>query len=116
MMKADSAAWDAPAPSRPEAAARVAQSLRNGMVMVWGPDRAVWLSLWGEGHGHAVHAVAQAGRAGAVVEDVPQVAAAVGAMDRGADHAEAAVPGFADGGRQRLPEAGPAGTAVEFCA
>ena len=50
----------------------------------------------------------------AVIEDVSQMAAAVGAMDGGADHAEAAVPGFAHGGGQRLPEAGPAGAAVEF--
>ncbi|MOA48387.1 hypothetical protein D3C78_1711230 [compost metagenome] len=43
-----------------------------------------------------------------------QVSTAIRAMHGGADHAEAGVAGFTDGVGQGLPEAGPAGAAVEF--
>ena len=63
----------------------------------------------------AVHAVAQAGGAGAVGEDVAEVAAAAGAVDLRARHLEAAVLLEADGG---LVDGGgegrPAGAAVEL--
>ena len=45
----------------------------------------------------SVHAVAQAGGLRAVVEDVAEMAAAAAAMDFGAQHAEGAVIGLADG-------------------
>src|SRR3954447_19848250 len=61
-----------------------------------------------------VHAVAQAGRLRAVVEDVAEMAAAAGAMDFGAQHAEGPVLGLADGVFQRLPETRPAGAALEL--
>src|SRR4051812_49210694 len=51
----------------------------------------------------AVHAVTQTGRLRSVVEDVTEMAAAAAAVDFGAQHAEAAVLGLADGVVQRLP-------------
>src|SRR5258706_2118829 len=67
-----------------------------------------------EGHRDAVHAVAQAGGTGTVVEDVSEVAAAAPAVHFRARFAERAV--FARGDRviERRPEARPAGMAVEF--
>src|SRR3954452_2904971 len=61
-----------------------------------------------------VHAVAQAGGLGAVVEDMAEMAAAAAAMDFGAQHAEGAVLGLADRVLQRLPETRPAGAALEL--
>ena len=62
----------------------------------------------------AVHAVAQAGRLGAVVEHVAQMPAAAPAVHLGARHEEALVDGRADGVVERLVEARPAGAAVEL--
>src|SRR5262249_14129085 len=61
-----------------------------------------------------VHAIAQAGRLRAVVEDVAEVAAAAAAMHFGAGHAEGAVLGGADRILQRLVEARPASAALEL--
>ena len=63
---------------------------------------------------HAVHAVAQAGGLGPVVEHVAEMAAAATAMHLGAQHEQAAVAGGADGVVERRVEAGPAGAAVEL--
>src|SRR5689334_16037926 len=62
----------------------------------------------------AVHAIAQAGRLRAVVEDVAEMAAAAAAMHLGAQHAEGTVLGGADGVFERLVEARPAGPAFEL--
>src|SRR3954447_12942725 len=62
----------------------------------------------------AVHAVAQAGRLRAVVEDVAEMAAAAATVDFGAQHAEGAVLGLADGVFQRLVKTRPAGAALEL--
>src|SRR5467141_5203489 len=62
----------------------------------------------------AVDAIAQAGRFGAVIEDVTQMAAAAAAVNGGSHHAEARVPGCPDGSLDRRPEAWPAGSTVEF--
>src|SRR6185369_13803636 len=65
--------------------------------------------------GSRVHAVAQAGGAGAVVEDVAEVATAAAAQDLGAHHPEGAVLVVLHRlGPDRLPEAGPAGSGVEL--
>src|SRR6202048_771070 len=61
-----------------------------------------------------VHAVAQAGRLRAVVEDVAEMAAAATAVNFGAQHAEGAVLGLADGVLERLIKTRPAGAALEF--
>src|SRR5438874_10721426 len=62
-----------------------------------------------------VDAVAQPGRRRAVVEDVAEVAAALGAGDLGADHEKAAVLVLLDrGALRRLVEAGPAAVGVEL--
>src|ERR1700744_1928551 len=62
----------------------------------------------------AVHAVAQACRLRAGVEDVAEMAAATAAMDLGAQHAEGAVLRLADRVLKRLIEARPAGAALEL--
>src|SRR5579871_5987716 len=62
----------------------------------------------------AVHAVAQAGRLGAVIEDVAEMAAATAAVHLGTDHAEGTVLRFANRVLERLIEARPAGAAFEF--
>src|SRR4051794_17260776 len=62
----------------------------------------------------AVHAVAQAGRLRAVVEDMAEMAAATAAVDLGAQHAEGTVLGLAHRIVERLPETRPAGAALEF--
>src|SRR5271168_4607969 len=67
-----------------------------------------------ERHRHAVHAVAQAGRLGAIVEDVAQVPATAAAEHLGARHSVAVVLPLEDGVVHRFPEARPAGAAVEF--
>src|SRR5689334_12669891 len=61
-----------------------------------------------------VHAIAQAGRLRAIVEDVTEMAAATAAMHLGAQHAEGAVFRLADRVLQRLIEARPAGAAFEL--
>lgn len=75
------------------------------------------LPLWirDELHRYGVHAVAQAGGGGAVVEDVPKVAAAFAAFDFGSGHAVAEVLFFFDSlCGDRLPETGPTGSGFEF--
>src|SRR6185437_11542760 len=62
----------------------------------------------------AIHAVAQAGRLRAIVEDVAEMAAAAAAMHLGPRHAEGAVFGGRDGVFERLVEARPARAALEF--
>ena len=63
----------------------------------------------------AVHAVAQAGRRRAVIEDMAEMAATLGAMDFLAHHVHRAVAVGRDGRvLQRRPEARPAGVAVEL--
>src|SRR4051794_36965420 len=62
----------------------------------------------------AVHAVTQAGRLRAVVEDVAEMAAAAAAMDFGAQHAEGTVLGLPHRVVERLPETRPAGAALEL--
>src|ERR1700687_2559943 len=74
------------------------------------------ISGFGEAQGYGVHAIAQAGGRGAVVEYVTQVGIAETARDGGADHAEAGIAGFqniffGDG----LPETGPAGAGFKLC-
>src|SRR5712692_6627346 len=61
-----------------------------------------------------VHAVAEARRLRAVVEDVAEVTTAAPAVHLGANHAEAPVPGGADTVIDRRPEAGPPRAAVEL--
>src|SRR5581483_4976483 len=61
-----------------------------------------------------VHAIAQAGRLGAVIEDVAEMAAAAAAVDLGSEHAEGAILGLADRILERLVEARPASAALEF--
>src|SRR5256885_1530680 len=79
--------------------------------MAWLPGSG---RLGRERQRQAVHAVAQARGLGAVVEDMAQVAAAAAAMHLGAQHAVGAVLARGHGLVQRLPEAGPAGAAVEL--
>src|SRR6202040_3059614 len=62
----------------------------------------------------AVHAVAQSGRLRPIVEDVTEMAAAAAAVHFGAQNAEGAVFGLADGIVERLIEARPAGAALEL--
>src|SRR5512147_657122 len=65
--------------------------------------------------GDRVHAVAQAGRARPVVEDVPQVPLAAGAVHLGADREEGLVDLRLDVGRiDGLVEARPAGAGLEL--
>src|SRR5258708_6866105 len=60
----------------------------------------------------AVDAIAQAGRLGAVIEDVTLMAAAPAAVHCGSHHAEARVLGRPDGSLDRRPEARPSRAAV----
>src|SRR5882762_11211701 len=62
----------------------------------------------------AVDAIAQAGRLWSVVEDMAEVAAAAAAMHFGAEDAEGAILGLADGVFQGLIKTRPAGAAFEF--
>src|SRR5207249_2154965 len=64
--------------------------------------------------GDAVHAVAQPGGLGTVVEDVAEMPATAAAVDGGARHAERIVLSGLDGIGKRRPETRPAGAAVEF--
>ena len=61
-----------------------------------------------------INAVAQAGRLGAVVEDVAEMTAAAPAMHLGANHAVAAIDGLADIALDRGIEARPARAALEL--
>src|SRR6185503_12766188 len=67
----------------------------------------------------AVHAIALAGRLGAIREDMAEMAAALGAMDLGSGHEVAGVGRGLDGVGDRRPEGRPAraafvlGTRVE---
>jgi hypothetical protein len=72
------------------------------------------LGVWLEIQGTAIRAIAQTRGSGAAIEDVPQMAAAIGAMKFRAHHAVAAVGGGFHRPRLGVPEAGPAGAAVEF--
>ncbi len=68
-----------------------------------------------EAHGCGVHAVAQTGGSGAIVEGVAEMRVAEAAGDGGTDHHQASIDlidyvFFRDG----LPEAGPAGARIEF--
>src|SRR5262249_40787391 len=79
------------------------------------PGQGTWLLVLVEFQGRGVHAVALAGRRGPVVEDVPQMAAAVLAVHFGPGHEEAAVRLGVDAVvRERLPEARPAGAGIEL--
>src|SRR5262245_39335069 len=62
----------------------------------------------------AVHAVAQAGRVRAVGEDMPEVAAALRAVDLGPGHAERTIRRGRDRAFDRGEKAGPAGAALEL--
>src|SRR5271167_213370 len=62
-----------------------------------------------------IHAITQACRPRPVVEHMAQVSIAAAAGDRIALHPKGAVAGLDDiHGRYRLPEAGPAGSGIEF--
>jgi hypothetical protein len=67
-----------------------------------------------EGQRDTVHAVAKTGRLGAIVEDVPQMAAALAAMYGRPDHAERCVSGGADRAVKRRPKTRPAGSTLEL--
>ena len=54
------------------------------------------------------------GRRRPVVEDMAEMAAALAAMDLGADHDMAGVAAGLDRARQRVEKARPAGAALEF--
>src|SRR6185369_303283 len=105
-----------PAARRPERA-RILVEFLVGLVM-GAPDigegECLRRGRWFEFQGNAIHAIAQAGRLGSIIEDMTQVTAASPAMNRRPDHAVGCVFGRADGIVQRRPEAWPAGAAVEF--
>src|ERR1700712_1363509 len=61
-----------------------------------------------------VHAVAQAGRLRAVVEEMTEMAAAAAAVNFGPQHSKGAVFGLADRVLERLIKTRPAGAALEF--
>ena len=68
-----------------------------------------------KGHGDTVHAVAQAGDLGPVVENVPKMPAAARAVHCGADHAQAGVARRANRSViERRPETRPPGAAVKL--
>ena len=69
---------------------------------------------WLERHRDAIHTVAQAGWARTVVKHVSQVPAAAAAVDLDARYSEHRIGALADCVVERLPEAGPAGAAVEL--
>src|SRR5258706_2826249 len=74
-----------------------------------------WLLALGlKTQGTAVRAIAQARRSRAVIEDMAQMAAASGAIKFSAHHTVAAVGGGRHRPRLGVPEAGPAGAAVEL--
>src|SRR5262245_34324732 len=66
-----------------------------------------------EGQANAIHAIAQAGRLGAVLKDVAEMTAAAAAMHLDALHEERIVLSGADGlSLDRLPKARPTGSAL----
>src|SRR4029077_4463516 len=65
-----------------------------------------------EGEGHAIHAIAQPGRLGAVIKDVTEMAATPAAVNCGSQHAEARVLGRSDSPLERRPEARPSSTTI----
>jgi hypothetical protein len=66
-------------------------------------------------HGNRVHAVAQPGGGGSVIEDVAQMSITQAARDCGADHHEASVDGIDHVFRRNgLPEAGPSSAGIEL--
>src|ERR1700730_8864517 len=67
-----------------------------------------------EDQSEAVHAVTQAGRLRAIVEDVTEMAAATAAVNFGPQHTEGPVFGLADGVLERLIKTRPPGAAFEF--
>src|ERR1700720_2067861 len=67
-----------------------------------------------EFQGHAVHAVAQAGRARAVIKDMAKMPAAAPAMHLGALHQKTPVGFGAHRAVDRSPEARPSGSALEL--
>src|SRR5262249_36620931 len=69
---------------------------------------------WFEAEGRAVHAIAQARRFRAVVEDVAEMAAAAAAMHGRSRHEKARIAGLADRAIERRPKTRPAGMAVEL--
>src|SRR5437764_7325744 len=75
----------------------------------------VWRGLAGlECERDAIHAVAQPGRLGPVLEDMPEMPAAASAMHLGAAHEKAAVGLGLDPVFEGRPEARPSRAAVEF--
>src|SRR5205814_1308289 len=76
--------------------------------------RGATASLGQELHGDAVDAVALAGRRRAVVEDVPEMAAAAAAVHLRADHAVALVRAGLHRAGCWIVEARPAGAALEL--
>ncbi len=76
---------------------------------------SVSLLPWDKLHRHPVDAVAQPRRLGAVLEEVPLMAFAAGAVDFGPWENQFVIGrGLDDFRRDRLPEAGPASAAVEL--
>src|SRR3954451_17469196 len=71
-------------------------------------------SLRLEIHRHAIHAIAQSGRRGAVREDVAEMTAAAAAVAFGPYHPVAAVMRLFDRTGLRIVEARPTGTALEL--
>src|SRR3954469_13240670 len=67
-----------------------------------------------EHEAEAIDTIAQASRLRAVVENMPEMAAAAAAMHFGPQHPVGAVFGLADSILQRLIETRPAGAALEF--
>src|SRR5579864_9171764 len=63
---------------------------------------------------HAIHAVAQAGRLGSILEDVAEMAAAAVARNSRSRHAEGVVLRFIGGVLEGGPKARPSGAAFEF--
>src|SRR6185437_2041549 len=61
-----------------------------------------------------IDAIAQMRRRRAVIENMAEMAAAIGAMHFGAHHAVSAIGGGLDRARDRIVEARPAGAALEF--
>ncbi|RCL05040.1 hypothetical protein BJI49_11660 [Acetobacter pasteurianus] len=67
-----------------------------------------------KGQGNSIHAVAQAGGRGPVIEDMTQMAATGRATDRRPLHAERRIQPLFDRARQSTIEARPTRTALEF--
>jgi hypothetical protein len=103
--------------------ARCAATLRRGSggrrndrpASCAGPAEVIAQSGRNELQGNAVDAVAEAGRSGAVIEDMSLMAAASSTVDFHPGHEKSGVrPFFHHLGIDRLPEAWPAGAAIEL--